>query len=345
MTGEPLRPTSGPHFAPAFLAEVRARTRLATLIGRDVRLSRAGSLWKGLCPFHGERRPSFCVYPDHYHCFSCGAHGDAIDYIVARRGATFLDAVAELAAEAGMISVDATAPPKPLQPVRTPPPDQRPQKHKAALAMFLDAQEPIFDTPVEDYLKNRGIDLRSLGGAPRALRFHPALWHGGVKLRLPAMVAAISGADGQHIATHRTWLERAGGGWIKARIPDNKMVLGAFAGGSIRLWRGASGKSLKDAPPDDRVVIGEGIETCLSIVLACPEFRVLSAISLGNMGAVKLPDQLEKIVLAADNDAKPAARQALRRAIERHIAAGREVRVAHPPEGSDFNDVLTGNIP
>jgi DNA primase len=85
-----------------FLEELRARTPLAPLISRRVRLARSGRQWKGCCPFHGEKTPSFYVYDDHYHCFGCGAHGDAISFVMQSQGAGFGDAVAQLAAEAGM---------------------------------------------------------------------------------------------------------------------------------------------------------------------------------------------------------------------------------------------------
>ena len=85
-----------------FLEELRGRTPIASLIGRRVKLARAGRQWKGCCPFHDERSPSFFVYDDHYHCFGCGAHGDAISYVMASTGSEFLEAVAQLAAEAGL---------------------------------------------------------------------------------------------------------------------------------------------------------------------------------------------------------------------------------------------------
>ena len=66
-------------FSPAFLDEVRARTPLAPLIGRRTKLQRAGRQWRACCPFHGEKTPSFYIYDDHFHCFGCGAHGDAVE--------------------------------------------------------------------------------------------------------------------------------------------------------------------------------------------------------------------------------------------------------------------------
>src|SRR5215470_3725537 len=86
-----------------FLDELRTRTALAAIVGRKVRLARSGRQWKGCCPFHGEKTPSFYVYEDgHYHCFGCGAHGDAIGFVMQAEGASFIEAVERLATEAGL---------------------------------------------------------------------------------------------------------------------------------------------------------------------------------------------------------------------------------------------------
>ncbi|MDB5374321.1 MAG: primase [Belnapia sp.] len=87
---------------PAFLDELRARTPLPGLIGRKTRLVRNGRQWKGCCPFHNEKTPSFYVYDDHFHCFGCGAHGDAISFVMQTEGAAFPEAVERLASEAGL---------------------------------------------------------------------------------------------------------------------------------------------------------------------------------------------------------------------------------------------------
>ena len=87
---------------PAFLEELRARTPIAAVIGRRTRLVRSGRNWKACCPFHGEKTPSFYVYDDHYHCFGCGAHGDVITFVMQSEGRGVPEAVAELAAAAGM---------------------------------------------------------------------------------------------------------------------------------------------------------------------------------------------------------------------------------------------------
>jgi DNA primase len=87
---------------PSFLDELRARTPLAALIGRRTKLTRSARDWKGCCPFHNEKSPSFYVYADHYHCFGCGAHGDAIGFVMQTQNAGFMEAVEQLAAEAGL---------------------------------------------------------------------------------------------------------------------------------------------------------------------------------------------------------------------------------------------------
>ena len=89
---------------PEFLDDLRARTGLASVVGRRVKLTRAGREMKGCCPFHNEKSPSFYVNEDKgfYHCFGCGAHGDAIRFVMEQDGLTFMDAVKSLAAEAGL---------------------------------------------------------------------------------------------------------------------------------------------------------------------------------------------------------------------------------------------------
>ena len=87
-----------------WLDELRARTTLSTLVQRTVPMKRAGNEWRGCCPFHEEKTPSFYVNDAKafYHCFGCGAHGDAIGWMIDQRGLQFIDAVKELAGEAGL---------------------------------------------------------------------------------------------------------------------------------------------------------------------------------------------------------------------------------------------------
>ncbi|TMJ19196.1 MAG: DNA primase [Alphaproteobacteria bacterium] len=89
---------------PQFLDELRLRTPLSGLIGRSVKLTKAGREFKACCPFHNEKTPSFYVNDEKgfYHCFGCQAHGDAIRWLTDQRRLSFIDAVKELADAAGM---------------------------------------------------------------------------------------------------------------------------------------------------------------------------------------------------------------------------------------------------
>ena len=90
--------------SPQWLDELRARTTLSVVIGPSVKLIKAGREYKACCPFHNEKTPSFTVNDEKgfYHCFGCGAHGDAIRFLTDHRGLQFMDAVKELAGKAGM---------------------------------------------------------------------------------------------------------------------------------------------------------------------------------------------------------------------------------------------------
>jgi hypothetical protein len=157
------------------------------------------------------------------------------------------------------------------------------------------------------------------------------------------MVAAVNGRDGKFQAVHRTWLEYDCGAWRKARLKTPKMVLGLLRGGTIRLWRGADNTPLGAARADSSVVVAEGIETGLSVVLACPEKRVLAAVSVGNMAEIDLPAAITSVVIAADNDPPDSqATRALEKAIAKFASEGRKVFVARARAGGDFNDVLSG---
>ena len=89
---------------PQWLDELRARITLSSVIGRTTRLTKAGHEFKACCPFHNEKSPSFTVNDakGFYHCFGCGAHGDAIRWMTDQRGMAFMDAVKELASETGL---------------------------------------------------------------------------------------------------------------------------------------------------------------------------------------------------------------------------------------------------
>jgi len=140
---------------PQWLEELRSRITLSTLIGRTVKVQKAGREYKACCPFHNEKTPSFTINDEKgfYHCFGCGAHGDAISWMTEQRGLGFMDAVKDLAAEAQM---DVPAP--------DPRAAQR-QEVRATLHDVMAAAQDWFVTQfngvegaaAREYLKSRGI--------------------------------------------------------------------------------------------------------------------------------------------------------------------------------------------
>jgi putative DNA primase/helicase len=164
---------------------------------------------------------------------------------------------------------------------------------------------------------------------PPTLRFHAGLKHrsGGI---WPAMVALVTrGIDDVPLAIHRTFLARDGSG--KAPVEPQKMMLGPCRGGAVRL-----------APASDILMLGEGIETCLAAMQAkgLPAWAALSAAGLP---ALELPESVREVTVLADGDA--AGEAAAHKAAVRWNREGRRVRVAHAPQGMDFNDMLLGKAP
>ena len=144
----------------AFLDELRARTVLSAIIAPSVKLIRAGREWKACCPFHNEKTPSFTVNDDKgfYHCFGCGAHGDAIRFLTDQRGMQFMDAVKELAAKAGLE-------------VPAPDPKARERAERASTltdvmaevaAWYSEQLNGLAGAEARDYLKRREIDAATV---------------------------------------------------------------------------------------------------------------------------------------------------------------------------------------
>ena len=146
--------------SPAFLDELRARITLSAVISRTTRLTKAGHEFKACCPFHNEKSPSFTVNDSKgfYHCFGCGAHGDAIRWMTDQRGLSFMDAVKELAAEAGL-EVPAADPRAAAKA------EQQAGLHDV-VAAAQDWYRAQLETPegarARDYLGSRGFDAHTM---------------------------------------------------------------------------------------------------------------------------------------------------------------------------------------
>lgn len=204
---------------------------------------------------------------------------------------------------------------------------------------------PIDGTIAETYLREaRGIDLSRLVRPPRALRFCQRLEHideeTGEVTYWPAMVSAMTRGK-RVVALHRTWLEPRGRS--KAEVAKPKKMIGPARGAAIRLTAGLSGHNPTQAVKHgitEPLAIGEGIETCLSVAVARPDYRVWAAGSLSLMGLITWPACASAVVLLRDNDWKLQAQEAFDRVIAhwRGQAHGRPVEAVGSAVGSDFND-------
>jgi len=148
-------------------AEVKNKLSVVDVVGETVSLKKAGTTYKGLCPFHGEKTPSFVVTPQRetWHCFGCGLGGDIFSFVMQRDSVTFPEALRTLAQRAG-VEIDE----------RT----QREDAHKARLRGVLDSAIAFYHAvltssnagkPALDYLHGRGftdetIETFQLGWAP-----------------------------------------------------------------------------------------------------------------------------------------------------------------------------------
>lgn len=140
---------------PRFLNELRDRVLLSEVIGRRIKVTRAGREFKACCPFHYEKTPSFTINDDKqfYHCFGCGAHGSAIDFVMQNDNLSFPEAVELLASQAGM------------QVPKQSPQEVAQAKKEKSLYSLLDDTTKFFQQTLRDskngdaqrYLSERGI--------------------------------------------------------------------------------------------------------------------------------------------------------------------------------------------
>ncbi len=195
-------------------------------------------------------------------------------------------------------------------------------KDRAAAARRIWSESrPAADTPVETYLASRGITIEP----PPTLRYHPGLKHGPTGLPLPAMVTAVTiWPEREVIAIHRTFLTADGS--KKAQVSNPKLMLGPCAGGAVRL-----------SPFGNDLVLAEGIETALSVLQASGK-PVWACLSTSGLKSALLPPEVATVTIAADGD-EPGI-TAAEEAASRFYREGRDVKIAKPPPGMDFNDLL-----
>ena len=142
-------------YGEALLEEILQRTDLVQLVGKRVKLERKGRVFWGLCPFHKEKSPSFKVENERrtFHCFGCGAGGDAFKWLRETEGLNFPEAVKQLADLAGV-----------QLPAWTPEEEEREARRKSlyevvelAAAFFEEQLRASVGAQARDYLKSRGL--------------------------------------------------------------------------------------------------------------------------------------------------------------------------------------------
>jgi putative DNA primase/helicase len=176
-------------------------------------------------------------------------------------------------------------------------------------------------TLVDIYLRSRGI----VAPIPPTLRFLSLARHSPSNQLLPAMLAAVTvWPERRPCAVHRTFLARDGNG--KAAVDTPRMTLGPCRRGAVRL-----------AEATDKLMVGEGIETVLAAMQATGR-PAWAALSTGGLRALDLPPHVKEVIILADAD-RPGE-EAAQYAATRWVREGRRVRIARPPQGRDFNDLL-----
>ena len=344
---------------PAFLDELRARTSLSTLVGKTTKLTRAGREYKGCCPFHQEKTPSFYVNDDKgfYHCFGCSAHGDAIRWLTDQRGLPFMDAVKELAAAAGM---DVPAP--------DPRAAERQERARGLVEAMEDAQRffettlaGLDGTPARGLIERRGLKPETvrafgLGFAPDSrTRLRGELKSYGDPLLIEAGLLITPkdfGSDKQPYDRFRGRL------MIPIRDPRGRVI--AFGGRVIGdgepkylnspdtplFDKGRTlynlDKALPAARKAGRVIVVEGYMD----VIALAQAGIGEAVA--PLGTALTEAQLERLwriadvpILCFDGDAagQKAALRAAHRALPM-LAPGRSLRFVTLPPGQDPDDLV-----
>jgi DNA primase len=155
----------------AFIQDLLARVDIVEVVGRVVKLRKAGTNFLGLCPFHGEKSPSFTVsaVKQFYHCFGCGAHGSAISFLMEQGGLGYVDAIHELARAQGLDVPQESG--SASQPRR----DPDVLESLASAARFYKQRLKDSDRAIE-YLKGRGVSGET--AARFAIGYAPEGWRG-----------------------------------------------------------------------------------------------------------------------------------------------------------------------
>ena len=351
-------------FQPGFLDELRSRISLSGLIGRTVKLVRRGREYAGLCPFHHEKTPSFYVVEDKsfFHCFGCGAHGDAIGFVMRNDNLDFIEAIEKLAGEAGL-----------AVPRATPQERERAQQQKTLLEA-LEAAAAFYEARLaspagaraRNYLRERGLDTETirhfrLGWAPderQALRrslsgdFSESLLIEAGLLRRPSSAAADEPIDYFRsrvmfpIGNRTGRVIAFGGRMIGDGQPKylNSPESTLFEKGRVLYgWAAArAGLSRESPSAGPGVIVTEGYMDVIAL------HRAGFSTAVAPLGTALTDFQLHDLwrlgsepVLCFDGDAagQRAAARALYRALP-FLGTGRSLRFASLPAGEDPDSLI-----
>jgi len=265
---------------------------------------RSGLWWRCRCPVHGSRGPTLALRD--------GERG-VIPYCHA--GCSQADILTELQRRGLLVRTIANPPVRDRSRAYARDPDVG---RIATARRIWDAAQAGGATPLKAYLTGRGI-----GTAPSpVLRYAPALRRPDGSKR-PAMVARVDDVDGRLIGVHRTWIAQdKSGGWHRL----DRASLGTIRGGAVRL-----------ASPAEALMVGEGIETCLSAMQATGQ-SAWAALSTSGLVGLILPRIVRGVIILADHDLSGAGERAAYAAAARWFAEGRTVRAGVPPARvTDFN--------
>jgi hypothetical protein len=269
------------------------------------------------CPFHEDHTPSLHIYPDHYHCFVCGAHGGHVDWLMQAEGLGYEEAVHILKDWDGPRS-------------RVPDEDDKERARAFALKLWQLAQ-PIAGTLAARYLEAvRGIDLTALpGDIDQVLRFHPRCPFGSGAYHPCSLVLLRDAVGDEPVGIQRIALTPRG-----KKI--DRRILGRT--GAVKLW-----------PSGPQLIIGEGIETVLAAATRIPYCGAplrpaWSVLSAGSLERFPVVPGVERLIILVDHDDR--GKTAAAYCAERWTRAGRTViRLTPKRVGFDFNDIILAGVP
>lgn len=357
---------------PRFMQELRDRLALSEVIGRHVRILRAGREFKACCPFHHEKSPSFYINDDKqfYHCFGCQAHGDVVEFTMRHNNLSFIEAVESLAAQAGM-----------QVPRASPQEIERSKKEKDLYTLMDEAttwfQKRLYESTHFDalsYMRDRGVTEELLAGfrigfAPAEGQALPRYLKGQGFSESQMIEAGIARASTRGGEAYSFFRDR-----IMFPVPDRRGRIVAFGGRVLPthlrpLAPGESGPpkyinssettlfrkgEMLFGEPQARQAAHDG----LSLIVVEGYLDVMAAFSAGYRGALapmgtalteaqitalwKMIPADEKVpVLCFDGD--DAGRRAASKAVERLLPLlqpSHSVRIAFLPNGQDPDSLI-----